>query len=125
MDLIIGGAYQGKLEYAAKTYNLKETDVFVCASDCPADFDKKCLYGIEELVMYCLKRGISARELLEENRDKWENSVFICREIFSGVVPVDVLLRTWRDETGRVLTWLSKEAKTVTRLFCGIPQKLK
>ena len=125
MELIIGGAYQGKLEYAAKTYNLKETDIYVCAEDTAVDLDKKCVYGIEEFVMYCLKRGLSAREILEENREKWENSVFICREIFSGVVPVDVLLRTWRDETGRVLTWLSKEAASVTRLFCGIPQKLK
>ena len=125
MDLIIGGAYQGKLEYAAKTYNLKESDVHTCREDAAADFDKKCIYGLEEFVMYCLKRGISAREVLEENRAKWENSVFICREIFSGVVPTDTLLRTWRDETGRVLTWLSKEAETVTRLFCGIPQKLK
>lgn len=125
MELIIGGAYQGKLEYAAKTYNLKETDIYVCAEDACIDFDKKCICGVEEFVMYCLKRGLSAREILEENREKWENSVFICREIFSGVVPVDVLLRTWRDETGRVLTWLSKEAASVTRLFCGIPQKLK
>ena len=66
MELIIGGAYQGKLEYAAKTYNLKETDIYVCAEDTAIDFDKKCVYGIEEFVMYCLKRGLSAREILEE-----------------------------------------------------------
>ena len=125
MDLIIGGAYHGKIDYALETYNLKESDVHFCTEDAPLDFEKKCIYGIVEFVMYCLKKDVSAREILEENREKWENSIFICREIFSGVVPVDVLLRTWRDETGRVLTWLSREAVSVTRLFCGIPQKLK
>ena len=125
MDLIIGGAYQGKLEYALHSYNLTEEDVHTCLEDAAADFGKKCVNGIEEFVMYCMKNGLSARKVLEENRAKWENSVFICREIFSGVVPTDALLRTWRDETGRMLTWLSGEALSVTRLFCGIPQKLK
>ena len=125
MDLIIGGAYQGKLEYALHSYNLTEKDVYTCCEDALADFEKKCVYGIEEFVMYCLKNDLSAKKVLEENREKWENSVLICHEIFSGVVPTDALLRTWRDETGRVLTWLSQEASSVTRLFCGIPQKLK
>ena len=125
MELIIGGAYQGKLDYARKTYNLKETDIHFCTEETFADFEKKCVCGIEEFVMYCLKQGVSARETLEANREKWENSVFICREIFSGIVPTDPILRAWRDETGRVLTWLSQDAASVTRLFCGIPQKLK
>ena len=125
MDLIIGGAYQGKLEYVLETYNIKEADVLFCSDDAPINFDKKCIYGIEEFVMYCLKQGVSAKKFFEDNRDKWEDCVFVCREIFSGVVPVDALLRSWRDETGRVLTQLSQNADSVTRLFCGIPQKLK
>lgn len=125
MDLIIGGAYQGKLEYALEKYNFKLTDVHTCTDEAGIAFDKPCIQGIEEFVLYCLKHGLSAREELEKNREKWENSVLICREIFSGIVPIDLLLRQWRDETGRVLTWLSQEANSVTRLFCGLPQKLK
>lgn len=125
MDLIIGGAYQGKLEYAMEKYGFKETEVYFCTEEKGMSFDEPCVYAAEEFVMYCLKRGLNAVEIFEENRDKWKNSVFICREIFSGVVPMDALLRKWRDETGRVLTYLSGNADTVTRLFCGIPQKLK
>lgn len=125
MDMIIGGAYQGKLEYALKTYELKEEDVFTCSEDTMVCFDKPCIRNLEEFVLYCLKNGISAKSVMEENRSKWNNSVIICREIFSGVVPIDSLVRQWRDETGRVLTWLSREACSVTRMFCGIPQKLK
>lgn len=125
MDLIIGGAYQGKLDYALEKYNFSIADVYTCTEESGIAFDKPCIQGIEEFVLYCLKNGISAREELEKNREKWGNSVFICREIFSGIVPIDLLLRQWRDETGRVLTWLSQEAESVTRLFCGLPQKLK
>ena len=82
MKLIIGGAYQGKREYAVKEYGIKE-------------------------------------------EEKWRDSVILCREIFSGVVPVDVTVRAWREETGRVMTWLAGRAERVTRMFCGIPQQLK
>ena len=125
MDMIIGGAYQGKLEYALENYKFTLSDVYTCTSEAGIDFEKPCIYGLEEFVMYCMRHGLSAREELEKNSEKWENSVFICREIFSGVVPVDVLLRQWRDETGRVFTWLSGKAVSVTRMFCGLPQKLK
>lgn len=125
MELIIGGAYQGKLEYACEKYGFKDGDIYTCTDEKEASFDMPCVQALEEFVLYCVKKGLSAREILTENREKWKNSVFICREIFSGVVPMDAVVRQWRDETGRVLTWLSGEADTVTRLFCGIPQKLK
>ena len=31
MDLIIGGAYQGKTDYVRRTYNLSEEDICDCA----------------------------------------------------------------------------------------------
>ena len=68
---------------------------------------------------------MSAKAVLDEHYDKWQNSVIICREVFSGVVPIDDTVRAWREETGRVLTWLASQADTVTRLFCGLDQKLK
>ena len=125
MVLIIGGAYQGKLEFAREKYGFKEEDIFVCTEDTEISFDKPCVAGLEEFVMYCIKNDLSARDIFEENSKKWQNSVFICREIFSGVVPMDSLMRRWRDETGRVFTYLAGKADTVTRMFCGIPQKLK
>jgi adenosyl cobinamide kinase/adenosyl cobinamide phosphate guanylyltransferase len=34
-------------------------------------------------------------------------------------------MRDWREMVGRTLTYLGKEAKEVTRVFCGLPQQLK
>ena len=33
MDLIIGGAYQGKLTYAREKYGLKDKDIYTCTED--------------------------------------------------------------------------------------------
>ena len=30
MELIFGGAYQGKTQYAAEKYNLKDEEIFTC-----------------------------------------------------------------------------------------------
>lgn len=125
MKLIIGGAYQGKRDYAVREYGLAEEQIFTCAPDAMPDFSAACLDRFEEFVYFCVTNGLSAREVLEERRENWKASVVICREIFSGVVPVDETVRAWREETGRVMTWLAAEAESVTRMFCGIPQQLK
>ena len=125
MKLIIGGAYQGKREYAVREYGIKEENIVTCSPDAMPDFSAPCLDRFEEFIFWCVANGLSAREILEREREKWKDSVIICREIFSGVVPVDDTVRAWREETGRVMTALAAEAEHVTRLFCGIPQVLK
>ncbi len=125
MKLIIGGAYQGKREYAMKEYGVEEDQICTCTADTMPDFSASCLDRFEEFVYHCVTHGLPAREILEREEEKWRDSVIICREIFSGVVPVDDTVRAWREETGRVTTWLAGRAERVTRLFCGIPQQLK
>ena len=125
MKLIIGGAYQGKREYAVREYGVTEEQIFVCSPNDMPELSAPCLDRFEEFVFYCVTNGLNAREILEGEEEKWRDSVIICREIFSGVVPVDDTIRAWREETGRVMTWLAGRADRVTRLFCGIPQQLK
>ncbi len=121
MHLIFGGAYQGKLDYARERYQIKEEDIFRCskeekgAAEPAIDFTKKVICGLEDFILSCVQRGIEAREYL----------VFICTDISSGVVPCDEELRAWREMVGRTLIYLGKEAEEVTRIFCGLPQKIK
>lgn len=125
MKLVIGGAYQGKLAFAKSEYGFSEEEIFTCSEDSAVDFSKPCINEFQEFTLYLVKNGISPVEYLKNNKDKLENSVIICREIFSGVVPVDSTLRLWREETGRAVTYLTQNAESVTRLFCGIAQRLK
>ena len=131
MHLIFGGAYQGKLDYARERYQIREEDIFRCpkeekgSAEPAIDFTKKVICGLEDFIFSCVQRGIEAREYLAENRDKWSDKVFICTDISSGVVPCDGELRAWREMVGRTLIYLGKEAEEVTRIFCGLSQKIK
>lgn len=132
MHLIFGGAYQGKLEYAGERYQLEDENIFVCSSGEEGsvlkpeiDFSKKAIYRLEEFVLSCVRCGLEARDYLEMKRDQWRDTVFICTDISSGVVPCDKEQRAWREMVGRTLMYLGKEAEEVTRVFCGLPQKVK
>lgn len=141
MHLIIGGAYQGKLESARERYNLEAQDVFFCCAgnedrspgspetrfsvEPEIDFTRQAVCRLEEFVLGCVRSGIEAKTYLEENRDQWRDTIFICTDISSGVVPCDKELRAWREMVGRTLMYLGREAEEVTRIFCGLPQRLK
>lgn len=124
MKLIIGGAYQGKRDFAVSTFNLKETDIFTCSGE-NIDFSAPCIDKIEEFTFACVKAGKEPAELFRANRERWQNSVLICQDIFCGVVPVDADQREWRQATGRLCQYLSREAEQVSRIFCGLEQRLK
>ena len=124
MTLIIGGAYQGKLEFARETFSLTEGDVFTC-SGAEIDFAKPCVNALEEFTLACVRQGLDPVEYLRANRAQWENTVFLCQDLFCGVVPIDTELRFWRHTTGLVCQYLSREAARVSRIFCGLEQRLK
>ena len=53
MILIIGGAYQGKLDFAKATFGIVDTDVYFC-TDSKIDFSKKCIYRMRSLLGHVL-----------------------------------------------------------------------
>ena len=125
MEFIIGGAYQGKLDNALKKYNLTENEIFTCTEEHGIEFGARCIDKIEEFTLWCVRNGKDATEIFKENRNKWADSVLICQDIFCGVVPLGADMRAWRDMTGRLCAYLSEEAASVTRMFCGLEQRLK
>ena len=120
MILIIGGAYQGKLDFAKESFGLLETDVFTCTAG-EVDFSKRCIYHIETFT-YSVPDPVG---YFKSKRDQWENSILICEDIFCGVVPMGAENRAWRQRTGRLCQYLAEEADQVSRIFCGLEQSLK
>lgn len=125
MYLIIGGAYQGKMEYAAQHFGLSEEDICVCTDDREPDFSRRCLHHVERYVRFCLKKGADPAEKLEKWSVSHGDGVLICEDIFCGVVPTDKETRAWREAAGRCAAWAAGKAEGVVRLFCGLPQVLK
>ena len=124
MDLIIGGAYQGKLDYARETYHLKESDIFTCEGT-EIDFSRTAVYGLERFTLACIRAEKDPAQYIKEHEAQWTDSVLICEDIFCGVVPLGAEMRQWRQQTGRLCQYLSGKARRVSRIFCGLEQRLK
>ena len=125
MHLIIGGAYQGKLDYAKEHFGVADGEVYDCTEENGIVFGARCLNRLEEFTLWCVRSGQNSVAVFREHRDEWKDAVLICCDIFCGIVPLGADMRAWREETGRLCAYLSGEAETVTRMFCGLPQKLK
>ena len=116
MILIIGGAFQGKLAYALKAYNLTENDVCDLAVSHPEP-GYKCYWHLEALS----RRNNDITRFLP----LFEDADVIARQVNGGIVPMDGAERAWRENYGVLLQQLAKKAEHVTRVFCGIAEELK
>jgi len=124
MHLIIGGAYQGKVTFAKEHYKLTEHEICCCTQDY-IDFSKPCLAQIEEFTYGCVRRGQNPVTVFQTHQKEWADCILICNDIFCGVVPMGADMRRWREITGELCQYLSKEADKVSRIFCGLEQRLK
>lgn len=124
MHLIIGGAYQGKLTFAKKEYGFTEEQIFFCTQE-GIDFSKPCITHLEEYTYGCAQRQEDPRQYFEEHREEWKDAVLICRDISCGVVPLEKQDRMWRETTGDLCQYLAGKAEKVSKLFCGLEQRLK
>ena len=122
MELIIGGAYQGKRAYAQEHLGIGDGDIFTC-TDTHIDFSKRCIDRLEEYVIACIRAGLDPLEALKAQ--DLSDKVLICMDMFCGVVPIDAEMRLWRHTTGLVCQYLAKNAAHVHRIFCGLEQRLK
>ena len=142
MELIIGGIYQGKTEYAMRRFGLSEEDLFVCPdhrgkpeciertenigqTECierteQAMSNARCVVHLERYIWDCAAAG---REPLDPEAFR-EDAVLICEDIFCGVVPMDPAERLWRQEAGRYLKRLRARGAKVTRVVCGIGMEM-
>ncbi len=118
MIFVIGGAHQGKLEFAKEEFDISQ--VYTCTGP-EIDFSGPCIYKIEEFTAH----HPDPVSYFESHREEWKESVLIMQDIFCGVVPMGRENRAWRQRTGRLAQYLSREADRVSRIFCGLEQRLK
>ena len=124
MVLVFGGAYNGKLDFVKEQFNVSEDDIFYCGVN-EIDFSKKVICGLHKFTYNNILKDISSLQYIKENINLFKDKIIISDEISSGIVPLKKEERMWREETGRCLQYLSKEASCVYRIFCGIPTIIK
>jgi adenosyl cobinamide kinase/adenosyl cobinamide phosphate guanylyltransferase len=123
MRLVIGGAYQGKLEYVLTKYGKS----LVCdGNTCTLEDTFTC--GVINNFQWLIKRYFQtveeATNYLENLLECNNNVVIISTEIGCGIVPISREDRDYRELVGRVCCEVSKRAETVERVFCGIAKLL-
>lgn len=124
MEMIIGGAFQGKSLFAKEKY----PDVSWVKGD-EADWDAiskaKGILGFHEYIRKELKEGREVTDLAGNLIKANPDVVIVSDEIGYGVVPVDAFDRKYREATGRVCTELAGYSHKVTRVVCGIGTVIK
>ncbi len=119
MILIFGGAYQGKLEYAKKNFDI-ETVCDCMPEGCEPDFNTDAICGIEAFALRCVREGIDPVEWFAARENKWTEKVLIISDVSQGVVPIDPQMRAFREANSRLMLYLAGKAGRVIRVFCGI-----
>ncbi len=124
MKLIIGGAFQGKLDYAKKLYPDTEwTDGSECALEEIATCSAMNCFHL--FVRRWMKAGRNKEELIDTLRKRDRELILICDEVGCGLVPVDAFEREYREAVGRICTAFANRADRVDRVVCGIGTQIK
>lgn len=125
MELIIGGVGQGKLDFAKNLY----PKAVLWENNEIEDASAVILRDrLQEEIRSALEKGQSTEAVIDELlafAKDYPNCVFLCDEVGNGIVPTDDFERYYREECGRVLIALAAQAKHVTRVMCGLGQRIK
>ena len=113
MVVILGGLGAGKRTYA-KTLGFTDAQM---SNDPRAD--APVLVNLEAAVKADPASTEALLPLLLHKK------LVLCREVGSGVIPMDPGEREWREATGRLCCALATRADAVVRVICGIPTVLK
>lgn len=109
MILIVGGAYQGKTEYAKEHFGA----------------EYRLVEKYHEVVRRQMQEGknplLEVRKLLEAEK----NLVIISNEVGYGLVPLEKEERQYRECVGRVNCFLAGQAEQVIRVICGVGSVIK
>ena len=153
MELYIGGFAQGKLEYV-QNKKAEEAISIAMVIDCAQSDYQKTLQSIDNKIknenadvnnianvndiVIINHLHLWVKDLLLEGMEEaavqstilsWvathPNTILICDELGNGIVPLEKMERIWREQTGRLMIELAKQAERVEHILCGLGQRLK
>lgn len=130
MELYIGGSYQGKLAYVLEKKGLNKDRVTDGGSCSLEEGRQAFLFNHLHLFLGRMLSGEipitgSVQEEIEAIFSANPDCIILCDEVGSGIVPLEKKERIYREEVGRVLCMLAKQAVRVERIVCGIGQVIK
>lgn len=119
MIFIVGGAHQGKMEYARSHFQADSKEAY------------EIVNAYHEVVLNQMNQNQDplqeAERLVETHREKQtlDSLIIISNELGYGLVPMDKNMRIYREQNGRVNCFLAAKADTVIRVVAGIGTVIK
>ena len=144
MILVVGGAFQGKKEYAMRQFGIPE-EAFAdladfgavdsdcvteddCSSETEALRDARAADHLHRWIRSRMEAGDSPEKVwsaLERFLADYPDIILLIDEIGCGVIPMDPFERDWRECCGRIGCRLAEQADEVHRVICGIGQRIR
>lgn len=124
MEMIIGGAFQGKSTYAEQNYPGVS---WVSGEKISKEelFHAEGVLGFHQYIRREMQAGNKVKELAAELIRKNPGVILVSDEVGYGVVPIDAFDRAYREAVGRVCTELAAFSTCVVRVTCGIGMVIK
>lgn len=130
MHIVIGGAANGKRKFVRE---MMPAEARWFGDDKPLDLRQLSHLSAEQPAVICSVEQWMATRLDDEEKAIQEflnalagkSITLIITDIGRGIVPMDAQERALRDACGRLNQHLMEVAIEVTRVWYGIPQKLK
>lgn len=124
MELIIGGAFQGKSEYAKKHFPKIN---WVNGNDIDEEqlLNAQGILRFHEYIKNEMKQEHDVSALAKKIIERNPQVVLVSDEVGYGVVPVDAFERAYREAVGRTCTELAAYSSRVTRVICGTGMVIK
>ena len=125
MKLVIGGAFQGKYQYARQTFGSQEGWIDGDTCSWNEIFECRGILHFHDYVQRRLRAGKSVDGLAEELLEKNPDICIVTNELGYGVVPADAFDRKYREATGRICEKLAAGSDEVHRVICGLGTVIK
>ncbi len=125
MIFIIGGSYQGKLEYALLQYQISDENVYDHYFP-EGDSDEPIIINhFNQIISDYMEKEQDIIPDIQSLIHRYPNTIIISDEVGSGIVPATVSEIRYREQVGRVQVELASMATEVYQILCGLCRKLK
>lgn len=131
MRLIIGGAFQGKMEFACQLTGKAQIGrgEYADGARDPYEeaFARPVIYQFHEYLRRLLKEGGEGdiASFLSQIERRNPEALILMDEVGYGIVPMDPEERRFREEVGRAGQKLAGMADEVYRVVCGIGTRIR
>lgn len=124
MELIVGGAFQGQLDYARQLFpKLQWLDGKSCS------YEELCscegVFDFQEYIRRAMGEGQDVGELAQTLIRENSGMILVSDEVGYGVVPMEAFDRKYREAVGRICTRLAAYSRRVHRVVCGVGTVIK